>query len=133
MKRDLVIIFLLGVLFFLIDINTFSYCKREVYPVLLIHHIVNIFAQFGFLSNDKTLLSLYVVAPLLTMIHWKTNDNKCFLTELVNESCGYEMYFRDIWFLLGVKDLKYYSQLHYGYLFIGWIIAVVKLTRLLKV
>ena len=123
------VIFLLGIFFFFLDINTFSYCDKKVYPALFIHHIINIFAQFGFLCNDKTLLTLYAVAPLLTMLHWQTNENKCFLTEYVNNTCGYNMYFRDIWYLLGVKDLKYYSQIHYAYLFVGWVIAIVKLKR----
>jgi hypothetical protein len=126
-KTELAIIIILGCIFFIIDVCTFSYCNKKAYPILLIHHIINIFAQFGFLFNDKTLLTIYVFAPILTMIHWKTNNNKCVLTQIVNEMCGYDMYFRDIWFLMGLKNAKYYSEIHYSYLIVGWIIAIVKL------
>ena len=131
-KTELIIILILGCIFFIIDIRTFSYCNKKAYPILLVHHIINIFAQFGFLCNDKTLLTIYAVAPILTMLHWKTNNNKCILTQVVNEICGYDMYFRDIWFLMGLKSKKYYSEMHYAYLTVGWIIAIVKLARSFK-
>ena len=131
-KIEAIIILVIGVVFFLIDIGTFTYCNKKVYPVLLLHHILNIFAQFGFLCTDKTLLTLYVFAPILTMLHWKTNNNKCFLTQYVNDACGYDMYFRDLWFLLGIKTLENYSQIHYAYLIAGWIIAVMKLSYSVK-
>jgi hypothetical protein len=130
MIKDITIIFTIGIVFFLIDISTFKYCNTEVYPVLLLHHVLNIFAQFGFLVQDKKLLLLYLFAPILTILHWYTNGNKCFLTQYVNEKCNLHMRFRDIWYFLGVKNFSYYSEAHYLYLFICWIIALVRYLNL---
>ena len=123
-------ILVVAIFFFIIDIRTFKYCSTSVYPVLLVHHIANIFAQFGFLCSDKRLLFLYLFTPILVVIHWKTNNNKCLLTEIVNKHCGYTMYFRDLWFLLGFKQFKYYDRMQKGYLIIAWIIALIKYTAL---
>ena len=125
--RDLSVIFILGILFFIIDIKTFHYCTTNVYPTLLVHHILNVFAQFGFLCTNKTLLIFYLFAPILVMVHWKTNNNKCFLTEMVNKECGYKnMYFRDIWFLLGFKNLQNYSDIHFTYLICAWFLGLIR-------
>lgn len=126
MKKDLIIFLTIGIAFFLIDVSTFNYTDKSVYPILLIHHIINIFAQFGFLASDKRLLLIYIFAPIFTIIHWITNDNKCVLTQMVNERCGTHMQFRDIWFLLGFKKLKHYDTLHYAYLIVVWIIAIIR-------
>ena len=129
---ELSLIVLFGVLFFMIDINTFDYSDKSVYPLLLTHHIINVFSQFGFLCNDKYLLIAYIFAPIIVIGHWLTNNNKCVLTEMVNDKCGIDSgtNFRDMWFLMGIKKLKYYDQLHYSYLIVGWIIAVIKLRRM---
>lgn len=126
MLSDLAIIIIIGIIFFLIDIKTFDYCSSSVYPTLLLHHIVNIYAQFGFLSQDKILLKLYLITPLFVVIHWKTNNNNCILTELVNKECGYNMYFRDIWYFLGLKQCKHYNIIHHVYLIVAWIIAFIR-------
>lgn len=39
----------------------------------------------GFLFNPL----YHLIFIVLTMIHWATNNNKCFLTEIVNDMCGW--------------------------------------------
>jgi hypothetical protein len=130
MIKDLSVIFVLGLVFFIIDIKTFKYCTTDVYPILLLHHVVNIFAQFGFLCTDKNLLLIYLFTPILVMLHWKTNKNKCILTQMVNKQCGYKhMYFRDIWFLLGFKNIPNYGQLHYIYLSFAWFVGLLRFLK----
>ena len=128
MQKDLLIFLLIGIVFFLVDVTTFEYNNKSVYPILLLHHVINIFAQFGFLASDKRLLLLYVFAPIVTIAHWKTNNNQCVLTETVNRNCNLppDTKFRDIWYLLGVKNLKNYDALHYGYLIVAWVIAILR-------
>uniref|UniRef100_A0A6C0KPZ4 Uncharacterized protein n=1 Tax=viral metagenome TaxID=1070528 RepID=A0A6C0KPZ4_9ZZZZ len=130
LQIDIASCLILGVIFFIVDISSFNYKNKSVYPILLLHHILNIFAQFGFLARDKNVLIIYIFTPLLVILHWATNGNKCFLTEMVNKACGTHERFRDIWYLLGFKNLKHYTELHYGYLFVAWIIAVIRYIKL---
>lgn len=136
--NDYSLIIILGIIFYIIDVMTmeghYMSCKNMVAPhtTLLAHHIINVFAQFGWLSNNKYILYAYLPAPLITIAHWKTNDNKCIMTEYVNDKCNIKKgaYFRDLWFLLGVKNLKNYDSIHRVYLLIGWIVAFVKVCLL---
>ena len=99
---------------------------------MLIHHIINVFAQFGWLSNNKYVLYFYLIVPVIVLLHWKTNDNKCIMTEYVNDQCNIEKgtYFRDFLFLTGVKKLKNYDMGHKVYLIVAWFIALVKVCLL---
>ena len=129
MKMDILTYIIVGIVFFIIDVQTFEY-KKSVYPLLLLHHIVNIFAQF--LSRDKNVLLFYIFVPILVIFHWVTYKNKCILTEMVNRQCGIHERFHDIWYLVGAKNLKNYAEMHYVYLVVVWIIAVlryIKMTR----
>ena len=130
LQIDLASCLILGVIFFVIDVYTFQGYKKSVYPILLIHHIINVFAQFGYLARDRKVLFFYIFTPFLVMLHWMTNGNKCALTEMVNKECGIDIRFRDLWFLLGVKNLPYYSEIHYAYLVVAWLIAVIRFFRL---
>ena len=111
-------------------------CKNvlETHSTLLAHHIINVFAQFGWMSNNKYILYLYLTTPLIVLLHWKTNNNKCALTEYVNNQCNIKSgeYFRDMWFLIGVKKLKNYDSIQKGYLIVAWIITLVKVCLLYR-
>lgn len=133
-------IIIIGIISYIIDVITmkgnYLLCQNilETHTILLTHHIINVFAQFGWLSNNKYELYAYLLAPWIVIAHWSTNDSKCILTEYVNDKCNFEkgVYFRDLWFLLGIKKLKNYEIVHRVYLIIGWIIAIVKVYRLHK-
>lgn len=124
-----------GVIFYIIDILTikghYMNCRNTIKTnsVLLIHHIINIFAQFGWMCDNKYILYAYLFAPLIVLMHWKTNDNKCVLTQYVNDNCNIDqkVYFRDIWWFLGIKKLKKYDLMHKSYLITVWFIALIKL------
>ena len=124
----------MGIIFYIIDVMTmkgnYLSCQNilETHTTILVHHIINVFAQFGWLSNNKYMLYAYLPAPLIVIAHWKTNDNKCIMTEYVNDQCNIKkgVYFRDLWFLSGIKKLKNYETIHRVYLIIGWIIAFIK-------
>ena len=54
--------------------------------LLQFHHIINMYILIGgFLFNPL----YHLIFIVLTMIHWLTNNNKCFLTEIVNDICGW--------------------------------------------
>ena len=107
----LILIIIVAILCYIVDVTTYknrykkSKNKINTHMVILIHHIIVVFSQFGWLSNDKRVLSIYLCAPLLIMFHWKTNSNKCLMTEYVNKQCELPegTYFNNIWFLLEVE------------------------------
>ena len=131
----LILIIIVAILCYIVDVTTYknrykkSKNKINTHMVILIHHIIVVFSQFGWLSNDKRVLSIYLCAPLLIMFHWKTNSNKCLMTEYVNKQCELPegTYFNNIWVLMGVKNTHNY---YYSYLTTVWIIALIKLKNM---
>jgi hypothetical protein len=127
---------LLGCISYFLDIYTapkgyYSKCIQlpTVHAELLLHHILNMFSQFGWLSASKTILMLYIMSPILVLAHWATNNNSCYLTERINERCKLpkKILFRDWWSLLGLKGFKWYNAAHKSFLVVGWCIAVYRL------
>lgn len=137
-KRNTFILYIIiiGIIFFIVDIssNNYSKCNNKItnYFIILLHHIVNIFAQFGWLSNDKYILSLYLITPIIFLIHWNTYNNKCYLTDFVNKNCNLndDTLFKDIFYHLKIKKLKNYDTIHKIYLVLVWFIALIKLYSL---
>jgi hypothetical protein len=136
--RDITLIIICGLLFYLVDIGSsgklYNLCMDNLFfhLVSLTHHIYNIFLQFGWLSNDLVILCVYVVINILTMLHWITNENYCISTEIINSMCGFsrDKYFRDIWHFTGVKKFKYYIFIRYIYILITSIIAINKIKKI---
>ena len=83
------IILLFGVISYYLD-STRKICNSSN-SILLIHHMANIFANFGWISNSRVVLEIYLVVPIIVFIHWKTNNNKCILTEWHNKNCGEDL------------------------------------------
>ena len=130
---------ILGCISYTLDLSTapkdyYSKCANDsvVHIELLLHHILNMFSQFGWLSNSRVVLILYTLAPIIVLGHWGTNNNKCYLTQRINEKCGLpeNVMFRDWWSLLGLKGFKWYSTAHKTFLVIAWCIAIYKLKYL---
>jgi uncharacterized protein (UPF0333 family) len=131
----IVLFIIISIFFYIIDVVTmkghYMECKNRLttHYVLFLHHIVNVFAQFGWLSNNKYILYTYLLTPIIVMLHWKTNNNECIITEYVNDQCNIKKstYFRDLWYLLGIKKLKNYDTIHKIYLCVVWVIAFIKI------
>ena len=105
-----------------------QYTSSSVFIVLFIHHFMSIFSKFGFLVSDRRLLFIYLFAPTLTVLHWRFNDNKCFMTEMVSEMCGKETDFLDLMDVLNFRKDKYY----YMVFAVGWIIGILRFKFILK-
>ena len=136
--RDIVLIIVGGLFFYLVDIATsvgiYKVCIDNIlfHILSLIHHIYNVFLQFGWLSNDFMILHIYLATNILTILHWITNNDICILTKSVNNMCGFskDKYFRDIWHFTGVKKFKYYILSRYIYIFITSMIAIYKIRKM---
>lgn len=128
-------LFLIAIISFVLDIKTNDciiqerYTSNKIYLNLLIHHCLHIFANFGWLLNNKKLLYLYVFSPIVCFIHWGTNNNKCTVTQQANKICGIndDEPFHDIYYLLGLKKFKYFNFIHIIYLIICLCIAANKI------
>lgn len=73
-------------------------------PFLYVHHVISVFTLTGWLSSNKKILILYIVTLIVIFAHWKTNNNKCFSTDYINEMCEIKILFRDLYHFLGLKD-----------------------------
>jgi hypothetical protein len=62
--------------------------NRFVYVVLFFHHFIWLFSLFGWLSNNKNILKVYIIVVTIYLLHWKINNNKCFVTEWIRENCN---------------------------------------------
>lgn len=137
-------IFLVGFLSYLIDLLSSKkgyYKKNErclnntaFHAKLLLHHIIVIFIFFGWLSNDKYILSIYVFIPIILITHWKTNQNRCAMTETVNKMCDLHQdeYIRDFIYMIGLKKSKYYDSIYKLFLLFSFTFVIYKLYRIYK-
>jgi hypothetical protein len=137
-------IIILSVITFIIDIRTnnnteclnrpdnFFIKKICICYSLFIHHLLQNFAVFGWLFNNKLILWFYVLIPFLMFIHWKTNNNQCVITQIVNGLCKFadSDYFNGIFNIFHFTDFSIWNNyLHYLYIIITCIIALFKINR----
>ena len=134
MNKELALIITLGVLSYIVDTQSApnNYYNNsddniKAYSVLLFHHIISIYILLGFLTDNKYLLYLYLLITINTVIHWKTNNDKCFLTTYVNKKFGIKETntFRSIFYVCGVKATgNFFITL---WIIFGWCVCIYKL------
>jgi len=79
--------------------------KIKLILLLLFHNIVYFVIYFSifFIYNAKLYyIIFYLLFLIMVLFHWKTNDNKCKLTQLQNQLLGIDnsIGFRDIYYIL---------------------------------
>jgi hypothetical protein len=123
------LIFLFILAYFLDLYTTKCTINKQVLWNLTKHHLFNTFLTFGFIINNKTLLKIYIIVVIGTLIHWYTNEDKCYLTQELNKLCGYpeDEKFHDLFYFLGLKESKQFDILHYIYFIIILIITYKKI------
>lgn len=85
--------------------------------VYLFHHAYDVYLFWGFLFFSKAIeFSSHILLSLVTGLHWFMNDNKCVLTEYLNNLCGYR---KDVW-LDSIKNRLYLRSINEYFQFI-WI------------
>ena len=96
-----------------------SYCSTMIGEILLfVHHLMSAYIYLGgFLFNPL----YHLIFISIVLIHWITNNNKCYLTQITNRYCGYEedRKFEDV--IRKFKIDKIHKDIHW-YLLIGLII-----------
>lgn len=129
--------FILALVGFILDIKTNNCIKEKkyksnfIYINLYFHHLLNMFLNFGWISDNPIVLKTYLILPMIVLLHWKTNKGKCAVTQQANEICGNSEneYMHDFLYLLGIKESKYYNLIQNSLLFGGMLIAVRKLLK----
>ena len=137
LQKDFYIFICLVIFSYVMDIATSNgiYKKCIHSPIfhidLFFHHLINIFSQFGWLSSNIYVLYVYLTVPIVVLIHWKTNQNRCVLTERTNKMCDIpDGYFRDWMELVGIKKQTWYDTFHMSFLITGWCIALWKIRNI---
>ncbi len=96
---------------------------------LFFHHLLNVFAYTGWLSNDKLILQIYLIMPVIVGFHWLTNSGKCVLTQIHEDDCPSNRGFQDIFFVFGSRCNKIiYAKI--VYLILVYFIAFLKYKRI---
>lgn len=86
--------------------NNMSFQRKiKLILLLLFHNIVYFIIYFSifFIYNARLhYIVLYLIFLILVLFHWKTNDNKCKLTQLQNQLLGIDnsIGFRDIYSII---------------------------------
>ncbi len=132
---NVLFIIIAAILFYITDVATmkghYMDCKNRLrtHYVLFFHHVLNVFAQFGWLSNNKYILYMYLLITIVLILHWYINNNQCIITEYVNDECNIKKYtyFRDLVYLLGIKKIKNYDTIRTTYLCFTLVIAFIKI------
>jgi len=114
-KQPLKILIFLTTLQYFIDIQMYPCDSLKGNLILYFHHLVDIYIYFGgFLLDPFT----HLIVVIITLLHWVTNDDKCFLTEWVNSICypEYTEYkgFNDFSRMLDIQQR--YPSISYYYL-----------------
>lgn len=55
-----------------------------------LHYLITLFILFGWIPSNCTTLFIHYYFCIITLLHWMTNDNKCFLSEYdYDDDTGY--------------------------------------------
>ena len=107
----IIILILLVIISVIIDVNTtYKDCVNEkfyeIFPIIFLHRIVCILMYFGWIFNDKKFLIFYFILMIGILIHWFTNNWKCFLAEHESEICDFpkNRYYDPLFKSLGPKN-----------------------------
>ena len=95
----------------------------------IIHYLITMFILFGWVHDNKKLLFIHMIFICGVLIHWITNNNRCFLSEY-DHGDDPNAYTKDLLNKLGIKlnNDKIIQFIPYLSLLIPFIISVIKLT-----
>lgn len=88
-----IIILIVGVISYLIDLNTNKYFKEMKGDLglnlyLLFHHVLASFIILGIFSNKMGVLKVYVLTLLIVFISWYVFKGHCIITLSTNKYCN---------------------------------------------
>jgi hypothetical protein len=103
------IILLLTLIFFMNDLYL-TYPMIQIkhascITILSFHHFLVFFITLGCFYTDKRKLSIVLAINFFLILFWRTNENRCILTEIVNEYCNLpeDTLFNDFYHVFSLK------------------------------
>ena len=73
-------------------LNVYNKCiKEKKYEIILLiftHVLISVFSYTGILYENKIINIIYLYFLIAIIIHWITNNGKCFLTQYKNDICN---------------------------------------------
>ena len=112
--------------------NTKSWnTKYRIIFNILFHHFFANFSFIGWMFNNVIVLIIFCISPIIVAVHWNTNSNKCFITDITNKLCQFTKYkkFNEITTMLDFSDRSF--SLLFIYRFVATMYGVYKLYNLL--
>lgn len=125
---------ILSVIAYIMDITT-NKCKKLMdalmFYLLFLHHLLTVIIYYGWLSNNKTFLWMYLFVPMIFLLYWKLNNDKCDVSVQFNENCGINKneFFHDFLYFLGIKHLVRSKLIKALYVFFCMSITLFKLHK----
>ena len=107
--------------------------KTRAFFLIFAHHILAVLSNFGWLSNNRAILLLFVIINAIIIIHWLTNKNKCMVTTRLNKICGKSPnhLFPDFFYIIGLKNFDFWNNWASYIYYVGLtLFAVFKLVTL---
>ena len=90
----------------------YNNCKYPLYTltILLLHHLFTAFLNFGFLSNNKNILIIYIYSVIITLFIQFINNLRCPITLIINNNCNIKKnsYLRDFLYFANIKRNNLY-------------------------
>jgi len=133
--NDLILLTLMTISYFILllyDFNKYKTCinehREKIISILIVHRALFIFLSVGWLSSNKTILTLYLLTLVGLFIHWQTNNCYCVLTQLHNKFCNLpddKQY--DFCFTMFNRETA--CKLSYTCLFVLAIIVIYKISK----
>ena len=126
-KKVLFLLYLFVILSIIDCLTQYRKCiisHPEMICEILLHRLINIFAYFAWIFDNKIILIFYIIFMVALIIHWSTNNWECILTKYENKVCKFNKNARYDYFFI-IFDEKTAS-------FITIIIKIVILIIILK-
>lgn len=133
---DFLLLFVLTLILiysFYVDINgKYKECiekDKRILPIILFHRIFTLFIFTGWLFKNRIVLIAYVVITITMFLHWYTNSNKCFVTQIENKMCDFPKNtpYNPIYYYLSHLDTSVIDMILLLKITLFMIISVIKL------
>jgi hypothetical protein len=121
--------------YFIIDYfvsrHYYHHCNPTAQLYIFLHHVITSMLYFGWLFNNKVVLTINLLLILTILLDWLNNKNLCSLTVKHNRLCGLpdDAPFKDTVYALGIKDSRYANLFYYGQVIFIIVVTIYKLLK----
>ena len=106
--------------------------KISIILITLLHQVISVFATFGWIFKSKYILKIYVLVNIIIFLHWRTNKDRCAISQQYNKLCNYKdcKKFNDIFNMIGFRKYDVFDKIIYPfYIVLTFSLAVIDLSQ----